>query len=68
MMRKLLAYCVGLFALTLTQIAGAQGFLISSDDSHRMPRPWPQPTPDLSVMTCPVKDLSIQARLKDQVA
>ncbi len=68
MMQRLLAFCVGLCVLALAQVAGAQGFLISHDHSHRMPRPWPQPTPDPSVMTCQVKELSIQARLKDQVA
>ena len=68
MMQRLLAFCVGLCVLAFAQVAGAQGFLISNDHSHRMPRPWPLPTPDPSVMTCQVKELSIQARLKDQVA
>ena len=67
-MQRLLAFCVGLCVLAMAQVAGAQGFLISHDHSHRMPRPWPLPTPDPSVMTCQVKELSIQARLKDQVA
>ncbi len=67
-MQRLLAFCVGLSVLAFAQVAGAQGFLISNDHSHRMPRPWPLPTPDPSAMTCQVKELSIQARLKDQVA
>ena len=67
-MQRLLAFCVGLCVLAFTQVAGAQGFLISSDHSQRFPRPWPQPTPDPSTMTCQVKELSVQARLKDQVA
>ena len=67
-MQRLLAFCVGLCLLAFAQVAGAQGFLISSDHSQRFPRPWPQPTPDPSTMTCQVKELSVQARLKDQVA
>ena len=67
-MQRLLAFCVGLCVLAFAQVAGAQGFLISSDHSQRFPRPWPMPTPDPSTMTCQVKELSVQARLKDQVA
>ena len=67
-MQRLLAFSVGLCVLAFAQVAGAQGFLISHDHSHRLPRPWPMPTPDPSVLTCQVKELSVQARLKDQVA
>lgn len=68
MMQRLLACCFGLCVLAFAQVAGAQGFLLSHDHSQRMPRPWSHVPPDPSVMTCQVKELSIQARLKDQVA
>ncbi len=67
-MQRFLAFSVGLCLLAFAQVACAQGFLISSDHSQRFPRPWPMPTPDPSTMTCQVKELSVQARLKDQVA
>lgn len=67
-MQRLLAFCVGLLFWVSGPAAWAQGFLISHDHSHRMPRPWPQPVPDTSVMNCQVKELSVQARIRDQVA
>ncbi len=68
MMKRLLAFCVSLVLLAVAPSLWAQGILISSDHSHRLPRPWIQPTPDPNVMTCQVKELTVQARVKDQVA
>jgi Ca-activated chloride channel family protein len=68
MTRRFSALCTALVVMAFASSVWAQGFLISNNHAHRMPRPWPMPTPDLSVMNCQVKELAIQARLKDQVA
>lgn len=68
MTRRVLALCAAFWVVAFAPALWAQGFLISNDHAHRMPRPWPRPTPDPSVMNCQVKELSVQARLKDQVA
>ena len=68
MTRRVLSLCAAFWVVAFAPALWAQGFLISNDHAHRMPRPWPRPTPDPSVMNCQVKELSVQARLKDQVA
>lgn len=67
-MPRFLAICLGVLCLLIPSFAEAQGMLISSDPTLRLPRPWPQPTPEPPTMTCHIKELSVQARLRDQVA